>query len=49
MHILVLVLGTPIDDLDFVEIYEDAARHGHAALTVVLGRAEHGEDSGTLG
>ena len=49
MHILILVLGTSVDYLDFVEIYKDAARHGHTALAVVLGRAEHGEDSGTLG
>ena len=49
MHILVLVLGAAVDDLDLVEVHEDAARHGHAALAVVLGRAEHGEDSCTLG
>ena len=43
VDVLVLVLGAPVDDLDLVEVYEDAAAHGALALPMVLGGGEHSE------
>ena len=41
MHIFVLVLRAAVDDLDLVEVHEDAPRHGFGPLTVVLSLFGH--------
>jgi hypothetical protein len=45
VHVLVLVLGRAVDDLDLVVIHQDAAGHGALSLTVVFGGGEHREHS----
>jgi len=41
VHILVLVLRGPVDDLDLVVVHQNAPGHRALALAVVLRRTEH--------
>ena len=43
MHVLVLVLWGPVDDLDLVVVHQNAPGHRALALPVVLRRTEHRE------